>query len=45
MGPTEDSPLVLRTSPLAPLRKQRGEFDSGFTPPLRRRRGGRGVRF
>jgi hypothetical protein len=33
----------MRTSPLAPLRTQRGEFK--FTPPLRQRRGGWGVRF
>jgi type II secretory pathway pseudopilin PulG len=35
---------AIRTSPLALLRTQRGELRAGLTPPLRKRRGGRGVR-
>jgi uncharacterized repeat protein (TIGR01451 family) len=37
--------IFKQTSPLTPLRKQRGGLDSGFTPPLRLRRGGWGERF
>jgi Tfp pilus assembly protein PilV len=36
---------AMRTSPLAPLRTQRGELRAGLTPPLRLRRGGRGERY